>query len=146
MTPTKKPSKTNSDASLSQRPFWVNAERDYDKKMSASHLPTSAAWSCRFWLLDELSYDLEEERGRGAFGVVYQAKERTTGLLLAIKVFKINAEGDALDRRLENIKDEGRLLTYIRGGVSVAIHSSNLFLPKKVFQDEYANITSSLML
>jgi hypothetical protein len=65
-----------------------------------------------------LQYDLIAIRGQGPRAIVYKAKEKRTGKLLAIKVwYSMEDPGEELKRR-DEAKLEGELLAKIHGLVS----------------------------
>ena len=110
-------SKKNFDAEHSGHPSIAAMEKLSLERSRARVLP----WSCPFWFTRDMRYDMEGQLGQGDSAIVYKAKERQKGQLLAIKIYKMNLEGEALDARLYEIMKEGRLMKYIRGGVSIAI-------------------------
>lgn len=144
MAPPKKQSRKIYDIST-RHPQWVETEKRPDERESNVKQPSSNPWSCPFWLLPGVSYQLGEELGRGEFGVVYKARDAITGLQLAVKIFKIDPETADIDRKVREIKNVVDLLAYIRGGVSIQIHVPNILLSRRGSVGEHANIIGSLI-
>jgi hypothetical protein len=69
-------------------------------------------------------FDLEGELGRGAMGVVYRARQRSTGREVALKVMATRVARDAGQR--ERFRREGEIMAGLRHPGVLAIHAAGL--------------------
>jgi hypothetical protein len=100
--------------------FCEGQEEHLDSKYSSQ--PFYRSTECNFWLKDDMQYHMDQLRGRGAFATVWRAKEKKTGRVFAVKIFKI--DDDAKLKR--EVRDEGQILDRLQDGVSLLIHDCSL--------------------
>jgi hypothetical protein len=104
---------SNSDEDVSQSSFWCDWQTRYRfRNASPAAYPQAAA---RFWLRDDMDYQVGELKDLGAYASVWEAREKTKGRLLVVKRFEASQTPNFRAR----IQNEAAILDRIRVGVSI---------------------------
>src|SRR5207248_9345437 len=69
-------------------------------------------------------YEIVEELGRGAMGLVYKALDPTIGRTVALKTMRLDVHGLETDEMLRRFKNEARLAGVLNHGNIVTIYDA----------------------